>query len=451
MPVLQSCRSETSIKKTGLRKRMNGGRRKMTFKARVASIAVAVGFAASPVGAQPAQVEGIAAVVNDQVISLSDVRARISLAMLATNLPRTQEVADRLRDQVVRALIDESLQRQEAERLNILVPEEDVDTLVAQLAAQSGVQPDRFMTELQSAGIPATHFLEQIRTSLAWRSLIQRRIVPTVEIGDEEVEELLLRAQSTAGLPEYLLAEIFLAVDQPQDEAEVRRFAEQLRQEIANGASFPALAQQFSQSAGAASGGDLGWVLQGQLDPEIDAVLQTMRTGQLSEAIRTVSGYHIILLRDQRRAQFGDRPAESGQMTVARLSFPFPADMSQAGAVMAEAERVATTAESCEVLRRESESATVAALYQETGSDALEGFPPAIASRLAVLDVGQPTEPVVLAEAIAVFMICSRAEIAAADPDRETIEESLLLDRVDMLQRRYLRDLRNAAYIEVRL
>ena len=423
----------------------------MFFRAKMASMIAALCLIAHPAGAQSLAVEGIAAVVNDQVISLSDVRARISLAMLATDLPRTQEVAQRLRDQVVRALIDESLQRQEADRLNIQVPEDDIETFVAGLAQQSGVGPDVFMSELQRAGIPAAHFIEQIRTSLAWRQLVQRRIVPTVEVGDEEIEEVLVRARSTAGLPEYLLAEIFLSVDQPQDESEVRGFAEQLRQEMANGASFPALAQQFSQSAGAASGGDMGWVLQGQLDPEIETALQTMRPGQLSQPIRTVSGYHIVLLRDQRRAQFGGGPTDTGQMTVARLSFPFPADMSQASAVMAEAERVATTADSCAVLQQEGEAASVAALYQETGSEALEGFPPAIAGRLAVLDVGQPTEPVVLAEAIAVFMICSRPEVTVADPDRDSIEESLLLERVDMLQRRYLRDLRNAAYIEVRL
>src|SRR3546814_18280943 len=78
-------------------------------------------------------------------------------------------------------------------------------------------------------------------------------------MGEEVMDGALARLEANRGRPEYLVAEIFLGVDEPEREAEVRRLAESLVQQIRQGNPFPGIARQFSQAAGAASGGDLGW------------------------------------------------------------------------------------------------------------------------------------------------------------------------------------------------
>jgi hypothetical protein len=97
------------------------------------------------------------------------------------------------------------------------------------------------------------------------------------------------------------VAEIFLPVDKPDEEANIKQLAEKLTREMLQGkAPFPRVATQFSQSASAKRGGDIGWVQEGSLYPEIEDVLMRMNEGDLSEPVRTISGYYIVTLRKKR-------------------------------------------------------------------------------------------------------------------------------------------------------
>ena len=162
------------------------------------------------------------------------------------------------------------------------------------------MQRDQLEKMLASQGVPRSTLESQIRSTIAWGKLVQRRLRPSIEIGQEEIDQVIQRIQANAGKPEYLAAEIFLAVDAPEREDDVRRLADRLYEQIGQGASFPAVARQFSQSAGAANGGDLGWVQQGQLPEELDSALRQLRPGQATRPIRSITGYHILMLRDER-------------------------------------------------------------------------------------------------------------------------------------------------------
>ncbi|EWY39970.1 peptidylprolyl isomerase [Skermanella stibiiresistens SB22] len=255
----------------------------------------------APIAPPPARsVEGIAAVVNDDIISTSDLTARLQLALVSSGLPSTAETRQRLTPQVLRGLVDERLQLQEATRSNISVGEKEIGDAFARVAEQNRMDRDQLEKMLASQGVPRSTLESQIRSTIAWGKLVQRRLRPSIEIGQDEIDAVLQRIQANAGKPEYLTAEIFLAVDTPDREDEIKRLADRLVEQIGQGASFPAVARQFSQSAGASNGGDLGWVQQGQLPDELDTVLRELRPGQASRPIRSLTGYHILLLRDQR-------------------------------------------------------------------------------------------------------------------------------------------------------
>lgn len=248
----------------------------------------------------PRSVEGIAAVVNDDIISMSDLSARLQLALVSSGLPGTAEVRQRLTPQVLRSLVDERLQMQEASRANISVTDKEIDDAFGRVAEQNQMKRDQLEKMLASQGVPRSALESQIRATIGWGKLVQRRLRPNIEIGEEEIDAVLRRIEANAGKPEYLAAEIYLAVDSPDREEEVRRLADRLVDQIGQGASFPAVARQFSQSAGATNGGDLGWVQQGQLPEELDTALRGLRPGQASRPIRSLTGYHILLLREQR-------------------------------------------------------------------------------------------------------------------------------------------------------
>lgn len=392
-------------------------------------------------------VERIAAVVNDEVITSSAVLSRLRLALFAAGLSPTEENQQRLLPQVLRTLIDERLRLQEAQRLNVAVPEEEVDQAIAGIAQENGMSPAQFVGLLERNNVPVATLRKQIETSLAWRRLIQRQLLPDVTIGEAEVDEVMARIEQSRGLPEYLLAEIFLAVENPGREAEVRDFAEELARDIRRGASFSAVAQQFSQGAGAANGGDMGWVLEGQLDPQIEEAVQALSPGQMSEPIRSVSGYHILLLRDQRRANVPD--AMDDIIDMARLGMPFPQNATRAemARIAASLEEASQTVTSCAELEQRAQA--MGAPSTDAGSGRLRELPPGLATLLSDLPINQPSEPVRMSDGMAVFMVCDRQTGSTAS--REEIADQIRMERLDMLQRRLLRDLRTAAFIDVRL
>jgi peptidyl-prolyl cis-trans isomerase SurA len=411
------------------------------------ALAIAVPMLAIPASAQIAQVERIAAVVNDEAISTTDVIARLQLVLFAANLQPTEENQRRLLPQVLRALIDETLREQEAERFDIDVSEDEVRGAVAEIAAQNNLTAERFADLLRRNNVPIWTLEEQLRVSLQWRQLVSRQLRPQIEISDEEIDEVIARIEENQGLPEYLVAEIFLGVDEPGREDEVREFAGELVAEIRRGADFRSLAQQFSQGAGAAQGGDLGWVIDGQLDPALDEALAAMQPGQVSDPIRSVAGYHILFLRDQRRVATPD-PRDT-VISMHRLALQYPQNPTRARAnqLLATAQQVSETVTGCEELARRAEE--LDAPPADGGSGRLGELPPQLRELLADLPVGEPSEPVRMADGIAVFMVCDRQE--ASPTDRAQISSTLGQERMDMLQRRYLRDLRSAAFIDIRL
>lgn len=400
-----------------------------------------------PVAQSQDAVERIAAVVNEDVISTTAVDARVRLGLLASGLAPTAENIDRVRPQVLRGLIDERLRLQEADRLNLVVEGDDISAQVADIAQQNGLTADQFVGLMDRAGVPLWTLEEQIRAQLAWNQLVSRRVLPTVRIGEEEIDETITRLQASQGTPEYLLANIFLAVDNPANEAEVAAFAQQIVEEIGNGAPFGAVARQFSDGVGAAAGGDMGWVLQGQLEPALDEALPRLTPGQVSDPIRGVGGYHILLLRQQRQASVPD--VLDTIIRLGRLGLPLPANPTNANlAVLIEqAQQIASEINGCEQMQARADDLGLGGIDGGTGR--LGDLPEGLRNLLDGLEVGQPSEPQRLADGVGIFMVCERR--APTDAlDRDRIRGAIGDERVDMLQRRYLRDLRNAAYIEIR-
>ncbi len=259
-------------------------------------------------GAVPAAAQEMlraAAVINDEVISVLDLDMRLRLAILATGQPDSAQLRKRMSPQIMRALIDERLQSQEAERLGITVSDERVDAAAEEIAQRNKLSYAEFIKIIEGRGIIPGAFREQVRGQLTWNDLVARRLRPSVEVSEDEVEEIVRRITASRGLKQRRVSEIFLAVDTALQADEILGNARRLVEQLRAGGSFTALARQFSEAASAARGGALGWIQEGQLPEELDAALAKMRPGTLSPPVRSLSGYHILLLRDERQASLG--------------------------------------------------------------------------------------------------------------------------------------------------
>lgn len=248
-----------------------------------------------------AATQEIVAVVNDAVISDSDLNKRMRLIMVSSGLPNTPEIRQKLTQQVLGGLINEQLMLQEAKKFNIEINQADIDAGFAQIAQQNQVQPEQFMAMLKRSGIDVSTMIQQVTAQVAWGKVVQSRLRPRINISERDIDDALERIQSKIGTTEYLAAEIFLPVEDPKQDGQTRKLANNLVYEIKSGkASFFKLAQQFSQAAGSMNGGDKGWVNEAQLSEELLKPLESAQKNQITAPVKTLDGYHILFLRDKR-------------------------------------------------------------------------------------------------------------------------------------------------------
>lgn len=414
------------------------------------ALAIAAGLlSAVPAPAVAQDVQRIAAVVNDEIVSIYDVRERADLLIFSAGLPNNAETRQRIIPQVLRGLIDETLQKQEAERQNIRVTQGEMDAAIARIEQTNNIPAGAFDRYLQANGISVTEAYDQIRNNLAWQKLLARRVAPQVEIGEEEIDDVLQRIENSAGQTEYRVAEILLPVDNPSERPQVQEIANRLVEQLRSGADFAAVAQQFSKSASAATGGDIGWIQKGEMGGNLDNLLANLDRGDVADPIETPDGLLIVKLLEERR-NTGAQAGADASVKLRQLLLPLAEDAPQdeVEAQIARAREATASLDGCPAF---------AAAASELGTaqpDAPAEF------RLADLNaelrpvatstpVGEASEPMRRTAGIQVVMICERDE--GSGPNRDQIRENLRRERMDMLSRRYLRDLRRAAFVDVRV
>jgi peptidyl-prolyl cis-trans isomerase SurA len=415
---------------------------------RIAAVLMLILVGAATAAAQETR---IAAVVNDDMISLGDLEARIRLILLSSQLPDNEQVRQRVTPQVLRTLIDEKLELQEAKRLNVTASDDEINKAFERLEQQNNMPKGGLEQVLSSHGVPRSSLTDQIRSAIIWNKLVDGKLGPNVSVSDEEIKDTLARIKQEIGKSQYRVAEIFLAVDNPSQEADVKALADRLLDQIHQGASFSAVAQQFSQSPTAAVGGDLGWLTAAELPHDIAEAVQSMQAGQLSAPIRTSGGFYVLGLLERRT--FGTPSPADALVTLTRVSFMIPpetatdADRQKA---FAAAQQVSEAAKSCDDMRRIGKE-RAPQTSGEMRDVKIGGLPAEFQTLLASMQLSQPSKPLQFHDGFGVVMLCERKEAPSPIPTRDQLSETLTRQRLDTLARRYLRDLRRTAYVDLRV
>ena len=388
----------------------------------------------------------IAAVVNENIITTQDINSRIKLAMISSGLPETDEVRHKLMPQILRGLIDEQLQVQEAKRLDVTITDDEINQTLARIAHDNNIPVDMKIYIAQRGG-SVTTLQDQIRAGLAWSRVVQRELRPRVEIGDDEIESIIQRMRENIGKEEYLVSEIFLAVDSPKDEEQVKQFSENLAEQLKAGANFAAIARQFSQGTGAASGGDIGWIQESQLSPELNRALPQIEPGQVSTPIRSTIGYHILGVREKRTVSMG-----SSKTVILKLQQAFHAygPSSLKADVMQEAELLRAAVHNCKDLHSTIDQKFTSWHLQDYGDINLDKTPSWLADKVRGLSTGSSTIPMATDKGAIVFFVCDRHGEGDL-VDREAITSTIGTEKLELQARRLLRDLRRDAYLDIRI
>lgn len=389
------------------------------------------------------------AIVNGEVITQTDIEHRLGLLAIANNQPIPAEEMERLRVQVLRNLIDETLQIQAAEAAEIEVKPADIDRTLARVAEGVKQSPAQLADYLRANGSSIRSIRRQIHGEIAWTRLQRQKIESQVSVGDDEVKAVIDRLNASRGAQEYRVGEIFLSAS-PANQAEVAANAQRIVAALKQGASFAGYARQFSEASTAAVGGDLGWVRPEQLPDQLAGTLRQMGPGQLSEPIALPGGYSIIAVQDSRKILTAD--PRNAVLSLKQVSITFPKGTS-ASAAEGTLQRFASVTQS---IGGCGGADKVAADFKgevvQSDQVRLRDLPPALQEMMLPMQVGQSTRPFGSVEdGVRVLVICGRDEDQGGNaPNPDAVFAQLQEERVNLRARRYLRDLRRDAVIDFR-
>ncbi len=256
-------------------------------------------------------VDGIAFVVNNGVITLSEWERELGLAKqeMAYLPPGQRLTGPELEDYVARVLITAKFQDTFAKQSGIYVQDREVDNAIRDIAARNGTDVETLREYIIYQGMDYDQYRESIRGQML-AARLQNEIVQSLNFTENEIDLFMKTAEfkkiqdqlSKANIPQYKTSHILIAVNKDKSEERALQEANRLRDRILAGEiSFEDVARANSQDpVSAADDGNLGWVGQGQLMPEFEKVMITLPIGEISKPVRTPYGYHLIRVDDRR-------------------------------------------------------------------------------------------------------------------------------------------------------
>lgn len=384
------------------------------------------------------------ALVNDDIITGYDLEKKIQLTILESGIPNNQTNRQKMQEQVLNTAIDDLLKIQEANRLGLRVTDGEINKAMGQIAKQNGKSLNAFLNGLAKRGISKDTLASQLRAQISWSKVVGSVLRPKVRVLDEDVAVVNQRIAQNQGKRERRVSEIFLAGTSQQTRNQANRLVSQLK----SGAKFAALAQQFSQSSSAAVGGDMGWISDGQLQPKLDKVVRTMGKNQISNPILTDNGYYILGLRDVRK--IGSTGSDN-LIRVSQYFVPLPKDLNSQHAqeAIAHINTVRQVVKGCKDLNNRAKKINNGS--GDMGLLNIADLPKEVSNIVGNLKIGKASDLTRIPGGAAFFMVCERKTQSRGKVDGDSIREGLFRDRLNTLAQRYLRDLRQSAFIQKRI
>jgi peptidyl-prolyl cis-trans isomerase SurA len=388
------------------------------------------------------------AIVNGEVITQTDIDQRLALLAIANNAPIPADQVERLRQQVLSNLIDETLQIQAARAEEIEISDSDVDKTVERVAGNVKQTPDQMAEYLKSRGSSIRSIRRQITGEIAWRRLQSKKIESGISVGDEEVQAVIDKLNASKGAEEFRVGEIFISANSANEEQAFAN-AERVYAALEQGGSFVGYARQFSEASTAAVGGDLGWVRPEQLPDTLANIVRQMKPGMISRPIKIAGGYSIVAVQDTRKILTAD--PRNSVLSLKQITVLFPKGTTRQAAEpqIARFAQGAHNIVGCggaDRLAGELNGEVV-----ESDQVKVRDLPPALQEMILQMQIGQATRPFgSIEEGVRVLVLCGRDDVDPSMPSFDQVYAQINEERVNTRSRRYLRDLRRDAVIDYR-
>jgi len=389
--------------------------------------------------------DGVVATVNDAIITGYDLRQRMLIIIAMSQVQPTEENLPAIQQQALQALIEERLQRQEiAKYPDLIVSDAEVDEELAAMAQEVGTTREQYMTFLERGGIRPETLREQLRTEAAWRQLVGGRFSSRSRVSRSQVEQALRQSSETASKPQYLVGEIYIEATRVGGQQAALDGAQQLVDQMVQGAPFQAVARQFSAAPSAIRGGDAGWVVQGTVQAPLQAAMEQLEVGQLSRPIPVEGGVYIIYMRDKRTG------STTSMVNLKQIMVEAPETASAADIAAATTRLNALRPQlTCDnILQRATSEQGL--LGADLGESDVANLAPQFQDIARSAEVGSVSAPIRTPLGLHLLAVCGRRVGGPDAPTYQQVESRLQNQNLAMLARRYSRDLRADALIELK-
>jgi peptidyl-prolyl cis-trans isomerase SurA len=400
----------------------------------------------------------VVAVVNDGVVLESELNTEtreIEARLQAQHVALPPEAV--LRQQVLDRLVGEEIQQQHADRAGIKITDEQVNAALEDIAKRQNLTLDQLPEKLAADGIDYPQYRIELRREIARQILRQRDVVQRIVITPRELDQYLEHQKKTASASnEYNVAHILIAVPQdakPAQLAQAQTLAHQIDDRAHNGEEFGALAVAYSQSESALEGGSLGWRKGTELPTFLADVVARMSPGDVSDVLQTPSGFHIVKLLDRRSA---GGPQIVQQVHLRHILIK-PTEIEDDATVE---QKLARWRE--QIVSGKEEFAVLAKTYSQDTASAVSGgdlgwtessvFVPEFSAVVSSLKEGEISQPFRTQYGWHIVQLLGHRDFDNTnDAARQRAYEAMRDSRVEEATELWLQQIRDEAYVEMRL
>jgi len=415
-------------------------------------------LAALPAAAasEPLLVDRVVAVVNKDVITLTELNERVERAEV--DLRRRKIAAPErpvLERQVLDRLVLLKAQLQQASSTGLRVDDLQLDRAVQRVAHNNNMTLPDFRKALERDGVTFEQFREDLRQQIVLSRLREREVDDRVQVSESELdaymEALAANAQEST---EFDVAHILVRVPEqarPEQIAQSRQKAERVHAEAVAGADFARLAASYSDGGDALQGGALGWRTPARLPPLFSETLQGMKPGEVSDVLRSPAGFHVLKLLGRRGAGASAPVVQTHARHILLKTSEIVSEDDARLRLIALRERILAGADFGELARLNSEDGTAA-----NGGDLGWVYPgdtvPEFERAMDALAPGELSAPVRTPFGYHLIRVEGRrAADMSAERRRQQARQSLRERKADEAYQEWLRQLRDRTYVELRL
>jgi peptidyl-prolyl cis-trans isomerase SurA len=407
-------------------------------------------------GSRGELLDRVAATVNDGIVLQSELDEQtllIAQRLRAQNLELPAQNV--LRQQVLERLVMQELQMQRADRAGIKIADETLNNALKDVAQRNNLPLDQLPEALAAQGIDYATYRETIRKELTLQILRQRDVIARINVSPRELEQFMEKqSKMPSEANEYNVSHILIAVPQaatPDQLDEASKRANEVYERATKGEDFARLAVQYSNSQTALEGGSLGWRKGPELPTFLAEIVARLKPSEVSEPLRTPSGYHLVRLNEQR----GQAQVIVDQVHARHILMK-PTELQDDATVQ---QKLATVRE--RILKGEEFAAVATATSEDPGSAADGGdlgwtgpgtFVPEFEQRLAALQENEISEPFRTQFGWHIVQLLGKRQFDSTDElKRQRAFAQLRESKADEETELWLRRLRDEAYVEFRL